>query len=237
MTTIILHAGFATTQVPVGGASVVAELSNMAQSGQQSFALVNSVGQIIGQVVSMVPALNPIGIQTNTLAGTLQFLKITALLNDNDPETKPEFGDYLGLMGNLSGLAASFVFLGYGAIPAAGALAGIALGTAIAGVVYSMWTSPAAQAAINELYQRVFEPNPWYDQPYPYTYLSPIFTQTDRAGIEEDFNGEVLKGFLEENSDGSYTNNWGAGDADELHGPPPPPPENEDTYACDSYHP
>lgn len=114
------------------GSSAVDTMIQSANSGTSKYELVNNGGQIIASVTGMFPILAPIAIQTNTLAGTMTFLKIVVDVKDGK---SIQTGDVLNLVGNVAGIIASVTILA-GVAPTITAVAGaIAIGSAIAGVV------------------------------------------------------------------------------------------------------
>lgn len=114
------------------GAAAADTIVQSFNSGAQNFELVNNVGQVVANVVGIIPILAPIGIQVNTLAGTMTFLKIQADLRDGKPLN---VGDTLNLVGNVAGIVASVMIL-LAAPPAAVLItAAVAIAASSAGVL------------------------------------------------------------------------------------------------------
>lgn len=113
---------------------------------KKGFSLVAQTGQTATSVASVVsvtqltPGLLPfINISTNTLAGTITFLKIAA---DVKAGKQIQLGDVFGLVGNVAGIAASFAVLGGAAPLTVGVLTAISLTT----TAYSIFDSDLAKA-------------------------------------------------------------------------------------------
>lgn len=98
--------------------------------GAQTSTAIASVLSVGMMTAGAVPFIN---IVTNTLAGTVTFLKITADYKDGKT---PELGDYMSLIGNVTGVLASFALLTSAPWTAAGFTA-IALGSSLFGTYNS----------------------------------------------------------------------------------------------------
>jgi hypothetical protein len=112
---------------------------------KKGFSLVAQTGQTATSVASVVsvtqltPGLLPfINISTNTLAGTITFLKIAA---DFKAGKEIQLGDVFGLVGNVAGVAASFAILGGAAPLTVGLLTAISFTT----TAYSIFDSDLAK--------------------------------------------------------------------------------------------
>ncbi|WEF31439.1 hypothetical protein [Pseudoduganella chitinolytica] len=90
------------------GAAAANTLVLSTASGTSSYVLANNIGQVVVSITSIVPALAPIGLQTNTLAGTMTFLKI---IGDIKAGAKVDNRDVLTLMGNVAGVVATVAVL------------------------------------------------------------------------------------------------------------------------------
>lgn len=114
------------------GSSALNTMIQSANTGTSKYELVNNIGQIVASVTAMVPILAPIGLQTNTLAGTMTFLKI---LVDVKAGKSISAGDVLSLVGNVAGIVATVTVLA-GIAPSVTVVAGgVAILAAATGVV------------------------------------------------------------------------------------------------------
>ena len=138
MPTTRVEAVISLTENTMNGAVAADTLVTAVNQKQENFTLVNSYGQIVAAVIGVFPVLAPISLQANTYAGTIQFLKIVMDMN-NDVPVAP--GDYLTLVGNVSGVVASIATLAAAGAttPVWGTVAMVATGVAIvagAGGIY-----------------------------------------------------------------------------------------------------
>jgi aconitase B len=115
------------------GANGTAAINTIVQSngdGVSNFNLVNNIGQIVVSVTGIFPVLAPIGFQTNTVAGTMTFLKIVGDLKEGK---SLDVGDVLTLTGNIVGIAATVAII-TGAAPAAITLGAVGILINVVGI-------------------------------------------------------------------------------------------------------
>lgn len=114
------------------GAAAADTLIQSSNAGTSQYELVNNAGQVVANVVGIFPFLAPIGMQINTLAGTMTFLKIVADLRDGK---EINAGDVLNLVGNAAGIVASVTVV-IGGSPSVLAVAGmVAIASGSAGII------------------------------------------------------------------------------------------------------
>jgi len=133
------------------------------QSTQSGAAAVATVTSIVQLTKGFVPFLN---VQTNAVAGTVVFLKITA----DYKRGQFNAGDVVSLVGNVAGVAAGFTFLVAGATAASGFVA-VAVVASLAGIV----TSEAMKNLLNSTVLPVWN-NYFKDKPsatYPDYWVAP----------------------------------------------------------------
>lgn len=138
------------TAKPVNNAGAAAAIHDQFNSDKTGYSLIVQTAQTAATVASVlsithlpVGAVPFINIVTNTLSGTVTFLKISADMKEGE-EIKG--GDVINLVGNAAGIIASFAIL-------AGAPF-IAGGAAVAGVtasIYSVFSSDLAKAAYEKM--------------------------------------------------------------------------------------
>jgi len=171
------------------GATAIVEQFNSDKNG---FSLVNQQAQtgatianvlsIVGVMGGVVPFLN---VATNTLAGTITFLKITAEYKDTG-----EFGvgDVISLIGNVAGGVAAFTLLaGFGPVSLGFTVVAVAASTA--GLVNSDTARVIHDTLVAPLSKKYFESAP--AEGYPDHWVSPDLQVVPRPVITEDHGGMV----------------------------------------------
>ncbi|WP_313741102.1 hypothetical protein [Pseudomonas sp.] len=172
----------------VGAAAAIHDPFKTDSSG---FSLVVQGSQTAGAIAAVLAvekmthgAVPFINIATNTLAGSVTFLKIVAKYKS---ESKINFGDSISLVGNIAGVVAGFVALA-GLPTAAAGFTAIALGAALIGA----YNSKLAEE-INKKLIPVFDMLAKHDisQEPPESFIAPDLTITDVASIHQLFAGRV----------------------------------------------
>jgi hypothetical protein len=92
----------------VNGATLADSMYNGWLNGTEKWQAVNAFGQSVAAVVGIGKLLRPIGIQANTFAATTVFIQITL---DVKAGKDVKAGDVLTLIGNISGIIGTILFL------------------------------------------------------------------------------------------------------------------------------
>ncbi|WP_459205097.1 hypothetical protein ACSMEV_10325 [Pseudomonas sp. MLB6B] len=173
-------------------AGAAAAIHDQFKIDNQGFSLVVQGSQTAGAIAAVLAveemthgAVPFINIATNTLAGSVTFLKIVA---EYKSDKKLNHGDIVSLVGNVAGIVAGFVVLA-GFPAAATAFTAIALGATLFGA----YKSQLAQD-INEKIKPLFEmlvKNDIAQEP-PESFIAPDLTIKDVPSINQLFAGRVL---------------------------------------------
>ncbi|WP_422417109.1 hypothetical protein [Pseudomonas sp. GZD-222] len=153
------------------------------QSAQTGVSVVATVTSIVQLTKGFVPFLN---IQTNALAGTMMFLKITAEYKGN---TKFKTGDAVSLVGNVAGIAAGITLLVAG--PGLAASAFVAAGVVTS--LYGIFTSEAVTNFFNSTVLPVWNQN-FKNKPsatYPDYWVAPDLKLVPLAEIIARYGNQV----------------------------------------------
>jgi len=67
--------GFTEINTAAGVGYIASNISSAVESGNDTYSIVNDLGQVVATVTSLVPVLRPVSIQANTLAASTTFLK------------------------------------------------------------------------------------------------------------------------------------------------------------------
>lgn len=172
-------------------AGAAAAIHDQFKTDNQGFSLVVQGSQTAGAIAAVLAvekmthsAVPFINIATNTLAGSVTFLKIVA---EYKSDKKLNHGDIVSLVGNVAGIVAGFVLLA-GFPAAATAFTAIALGATLFGA----YKSQLAQD-INEKIKPLFEmlvKNDIVQEP-PESFIAPDLTIRDVPSINQLFAGRV----------------------------------------------
>lgn len=138
------------TAKPVNNAGAAAAIHDQFNSDKTGFSLVIQTAQTTTAIASVVSITHfPVGavpfinIVTNTLSGTVTFLKIAADLKEG---VKIKRGDVISLAGSVAGIVAAFAILAGAPIVAGGATA-----FGISATLYSIVSSDLAKAAYDKM--------------------------------------------------------------------------------------
>lgn len=167
-------------------------MAAMFPSNKDAFTLIHQGSQVVASasgVLTIVKATSGLipfaNMATNTWAGTITLLRITA--HWSDPNRKVEVGDLLSLTGNALGVAASMVIL-------AGASASVVGAVGVTVTAASLWQSGTLRAIydkiIDPLFVTYFRDNPSAN--YWYCRVSPRLTMATDPEIEIVFHDETL---------------------------------------------
>lgn len=176
----------------VGGAAGTTAVVEQFNSDKNGFSLINQQAQtgatianvlsIVGVMGGFVPFLN---VATNTLAGTITFLKITAEYKDAGEFSA---GDVISLVGNVAGGVAAFTLLaGFG--PVSLGLTVVAVAASAAGLINSDTARLIHDTLVQPLSRGYFENAPAGG--YPDHWVSPDLQVVPRPVITEDHGGMV----------------------------------------------
>nr|WP_314494618.1 hypothetical protein [uncultured Pseudomonas sp.] len=168
-----------------------AAIHDQFKTDSQGFSLVVQGSQTAGAIAAVLAvekmthgAVPFINIATNTLAGSVTFLKIVA---EYKSDSKINFGDSISLVGNVAGVVAGFVALA-GLPAAATAFTAIALGAALFGA----YNSKLAEE-INKKIAPIFDMLAKHDitrEPLE-PFVAPDMTIRDVSSINQIFAGRV----------------------------------------------
>jgi hypothetical protein len=177
----------------VNGANALVDQFNSDKTGfvlvhqsLQTGAAVVSVLSITKLTAGFVPFLN---VTTNTVAGTTTFLKIVAQYR-GAAEGKDKFqtGDIISLVGNVAGVAASFLLLA-GFAPLSMGFTAVAVTAAVTGLITSDTAKQIHDSVLVPLWERHFKDTP--DAVYPDHFVSRDIRLVTRTAIDTDHGGKI----------------------------------------------
>lgn len=144
------------------------------QSAQTGVAVVAAVTSIVQLTKGLVPFVN---LSTNTVAGTMVFLKITA---EYRQEGTFKTSDVVSLVGNVAGVVAGFTLLA-GAAPAASLFAAVGIGASVYGIVTSGALKKLFDSTILPVWNQYFKTTP--EAVYLEHWVAPDLTLVTLADI------------------------------------------------------
>lgn len=153
------------------------------QSAQTGVAVIAAVTSVVELTKGMVPFLS---IPTNTLAGTVTFLKISA---EYKATQTFQSGDVISLVGNVVGVAAGFTLLAAGAGAASTILVGAGVVATLAGVVQSDALKNLYTSLVAPVVERYFNNTP--SAVYPEHWLAPDLQLVPFDMITGVYSGNV----------------------------------------------
>jgi hypothetical protein len=153
------------------------------QSAQTGVSVVATVTSIVQLTKGFVPFLN---IQTNALAGTMMFLKITAEYKKN---TKFKPGDVVSLVGNVAGIAAGITLMVAGPGLVAGAFVAVGVGASLFGILKSDAVASLFNSTVLPVWNQNFKNKP--GATYPDYWVAPDLKLVPLAEIIARYGNQV----------------------------------------------
>ncbi|MFJ4114109.1 hypothetical protein [Pseudomonas sp. NPDC089758] len=150
--------------------------------GAQTSTAVASVLSVTLMTAGAVPFIN---IATNTLAGTVTFLKIVAEYNS---KKELQIGDYVSLVGNVAGVVAGFALL-LGSPLTAGFFTAVSLGASLIGTYNSELAKKIQKTAIDPIFNALKNNDVTREPTSPL--IAPNLTITNPKSITAHFGGLI----------------------------------------------
>ncbi|MBC3412016.1 hypothetical protein HU720_11950 [Pseudomonas sp. SWRI51] len=157
--------------------------SLVSQSTQTGVAVTAAVTSVVELTKGMVPFLS---IPTNTLAGTVAFLKISA---DYQQDGSFQIGDVISLVGNVVGIAAGFTLLAVGTGAASTLLLGAGAVLSVASILSSDAVKNLYTSLVSPVIERYFNNTP--EATYPDYWLAPDLQLVPFQMITGVYSGNV----------------------------------------------
>lgn len=157
--------------------------SLVSQSAQTGIAVTAAVTSVVELTKGFVPFLS---IPTNTLAGTIVFLKISA---EYKSDGTFQLGDVVSLIGNVAGVAAGITLLTAGAGVAAAGFVAVGVSASLYSVVTSNAASNLFNSMLGPVIDRYFKSTP--DARYPDYWLAPDLQLVPFEQITGIYSGNV----------------------------------------------